>query len=165
MPKDTSPETATEGEQTVGDLVSALRGALNGPDDPVLRGAGFTFDELQRGAGGGWDQVMQWPLDEAGVLALAQLLTDEIAYELQVGPDESYDYTLKCGHALLRLLHTKATEMGVDIPLEQVDVPLSPSDEAVQSGLFETVEGGVNLTDEGRAAAREVTEQIDALKE
>ncbi|MCX6811154.1 MAG: hypothetical protein NT039_00450 [Candidatus Berkelbacteria bacterium] len=165
MPEDTPEETAIAGGKTLGDLIAVMREALNGPDDPVLRGAGFTFDELQRGAGGGWDKTMKWPLDEGSVVALAQLLTDEIVYELQVGLDESYDYTLKCGHALLRLLHTTATEMGVNIPLEEVDVPLSPTEAMVQAGLVETVEGGVNLTDEGRAAAREVTEQIDALKE
>jgi hypothetical protein len=160
-----SEETPTTGGKTLGDLVSALRETLKDPEDPNLHRADLWIDELQSAAGGGWDEAMKWPLDEGGVVALAQLLTDEIAYEVQAGPGELYEETLKCGHALLRLVHAKATEMGVNIPLDEVDVPLSPSESAVQSGLFEEVGGRIHLTDEGLAAAHELQEQIDAHKE
>lgn len=117
---------ATEGGKTLGDLIVVVREALNGPDDPNLRGAGFVFDELQRGAEAGWHKMMGWPLDEIGVLGLAQLLAQEIKYAARTGADESYVDAIQRGHALLRLLHAKATEMGVNVPLDQVDIPLTP---------------------------------------
>jgi hypothetical protein len=162
-----SPQGASvTAEKTLGDLVSALRQALEHPEDLNLLGAGFWIDHVKQEHGDVWDEVMTWPLDAANVLTLAGPLTDVIQYEIGGRSDqESYDDARNRGHAFLKLIHAKARELGVDVPLEQIDVPLTPSETMEQAGMVKIVDGRVHLTEEGLAAAHEVQGQIDAHKE
>lgn len=165
MPEDTFQQEASTAGKTLGDLVSALRQALEHPEDLDLLGGRFWLDYVEQNTDN-WAEVMGWPMCEEDVLLLAGPLTRVIAYEVQGRSDPvAYEDSKKRGHAFLRLFHAKAKELGVDIPIEQIDVPLTPTEMMVEAGMVSVVDGRVNLTSEGLAAAQEVQEQIDALKE
>ena len=76
------------------------------------------------------------------VLDTAKVVASFFIERLQgICTENYYSQTLDAGHAFLRGIHKKAAELGVNVNLNRIDVPLTPSDLLVGAGLAEREDG------------------------
>ncbi len=78
--------------------------------------------------------------------------------------DELYTERKKDGHAFLREIHKAAKELGIDVDIRRIDVPLTPSDLLASAGLVEIKDGKIRLTQKGERLAMEAEEELTRAK-
>lgn len=87
------------------------------------------------------EQKKQWhsvSLTAELVLDTAEVVASFFRGRLEgICTENYYSQTLDAGHTLLCEIHQKATELGVSVDLNAINLPLTPSDLLVFSGLAE----------------------------
>jgi len=136
---------------TYGEFVDAMREAAK-----INTEAEVEFERwVARASEEQWEEYRLLPLGEGEVLNFAEDMA--LAFQLMLSHtcgDELYEQRLKGGHHFLRVIHAKLVELGIEVELSRIDVPLTPSDSMVAAGLAEvTPQGGIKLTDEGQQMA------------
>lgn len=98
------------------------------------------------------------------ILELAAKLAKGISeVALHWSDPEPYHYTLKQGHELLREIYYLAAEIGIPININEVDIPLTPSEEMVKEGFLILDENGyVRPTKKAKQAAIRLQNEIKA---
>jgi len=70
--------------------------------------------------------------------------------------EKLYAERVASGHAFLKAIHAKCQKIGIEVELEKIDVPLTPSDLMSVAGLVHiTPKGNVELTEMGQQLANE----------
>ena len=124
------------------------------------------IEEWKKQQGKEWDIHKDFPLEKNLVVAFAIGIARIIqARIMSISTCALYNSTIESGHAFLQEIHQKATEHGIELELKEIDVPLSTTEAMVQSGHITTDEkGAVALTDKGKQAAQEISDQISGKK-
>jgi len=109
-----------------------------------------------------WEEIRGFPLSRKTVIQLAQWIANKISEEASHWSDqEPYRDTLKRGHKLLQDIHQKAVENGVEVALEEIDCPLTPTEMMVAAGLAEVSnDGRVSLSQKGEEAAKQAGQEL-----
>jgi hypothetical protein len=117
-------------------------------------------DSTKRQFPGRWEELAGHEVDERYVLMLAKALQTAISMEADhwSTPEPNAD-TLDRGHKSLKLLHQLSAEVGLDIPIGQIDVSLSFAEMMIDSGV---AQAGPNNTIQLSDEARDTCERMDA---
>ena len=113
-----------------------------------------------------WKHARSAPFVPQTVLELAEVIRTLISERLNdISTDELYKDTKQEGHAFLQEIYRLATEHGIEVTLEEIDMPLTPTEMMAAAGYVRVTETGqVELTEQGIRAAEDVQRQIDAAK-
>lgn len=139
----------------LGEFIDLVYDPINMYEEMWLQDCEF----LEFGAGK-WAQIRRLPLTRETVIQLSQKIASKIAEEAaHWSEEEPYKATLRHGHAFLQKIHKTAVEQGVSVELQEIDIPLTPTEIMVAAGLVTLQDGIVQLTAEGERAAREISQQ------
>ena len=113
-----------------------------------------------------WEHARNAPFIRQAILELAEVLRALISERLaDISSEDLYLDTREQGHAFLQELHRLAVEHEIEVMLEEIDQPLTPSEMMAAAGYVRiTEEGCVELTEQGIQAAEEVECQIRAAR-
>jgi len=107
-----------------------------------------------------WAEIRRLPLTQRTIIQLSQWIVSKIAEEAAHWSEEGpYKETLRHGHAFLQRIHQTAVEQGISVELQEIDIPLTPTESMAAAGLVTLQDGMVQLTAEGERAAREISQQ------
>jgi len=107
-----------------------------------------------------WAEIKRLPLTRETVFQLSRMIALKIGEEAaHWSEEEPYGETLRHGHAFLRRIHQIAVEQGISVELQEIDIPLTPTEIMAAAGLVTLQDGMVQLTAEGERLAREVGQQ------
>ena len=81
-----------------------------------------------------WREYRQLPLDEGKMLNF----TDDMvsSFRRLIGgtcTDQLYAQRINDGHAFLQAIHQKCLELGIQVDMKDIDMPLSPSDAIIMA--------------------------------
>jgi len=75
--------------------------------------------------------------------------------------EELYAERVKGGHDFLQAIHAKCAEIGIEIELAIIDIPLTPSELMAKAGYIKvTPQGNVELTKMGQRAAEGISSEF-----
>lgn len=111
----------------------------------------------------GWQEIKNLPLVPESVILFGRLISAHIREEAaHWSSEEPYHDTLEHGHAFLQEIHQKAMEQGIEVELERIDRPLTPTEMMAATGFIKVDEQGlVQLTEKGEEAAKAVESLIE----
>ncbi|MDP1815181.1 MAG: hypothetical protein Q8K92_12095 [Leadbetterella sp.] len=135
--------------KTLGDFVELLRQSQNLFVESWLSRLQYEVGEKE------WQESMAFDLNASTIIALADAVATLLFNRLAgICTEELYERTLREGHDLLKEIHQRATEQGIDVSLQQIDRPLTYTEMAEAAGIIKVENGMVSLTKQGERTAK-----------
>jgi hypothetical protein len=76
-----------------------------------------------------WEEHRSMPLEEGEVLSFAEGITTALRQALtHACTFELHGQRLRDAHTFLQAIHAKLVELGIEVELDRIDVPLTPAE-------------------------------------
>lgn len=153
----------TDRIKTIGDFMSRIQGIKETPNSCLYLSQikMWIEDIVQETHAGAWEEFMHEPVAHDNIIMLANTFHGKIAYQVSIFDTVVlYNKCRRRGHRLLRAIYRLAKRLKIEVELEEIDRPLTPSEAMLQAGLVESKGGKIHLTESGEALAAEFETEL-----